>query len=72
MKRIIAFLFIISSICFGGEFKYYKDVKIEECNDILNKLNKYYKVVSYQITPSGSMVKGWVLYYNLIVQLDKK
>lgn len=72
MRKLIAFLFIIGSLCFGSEFQCYKRIKIEECNDILNDLNKQYKVVSYQIVPYSSVRKNRILYYNLVVQLEEK
>ena len=75
MKKVLALLFLLTSLCFGSEFKKYEDMYFYECVGILNNLNKDYLVVSYKIIPS-KMDKGlYYLYtvkkFNMVVEIEK-
>lgn len=70
MKKIITFLLLLSSLCFGSEFKYYKQATIEQCSMTLNELSRYYKIISYQIVPSG--VSSWIETYSMIIEVEER
>lgn len=73
MKKIITLLLLLSSLCFGSEFKYYREATIEQCTIKLNELNRDYKILSYQIVPAengGS--RGWIEYFNMIIEVEER
>lgn len=72
MKKIITFLLLLSSLCFGSEFKYYKQATLEQCTRKLNELNKFYKIISYQIVPAvgGGMYGNYIEIFNMIIEVE--
>lgn len=74
MKKIITLLFLLNSLCFGSEFKYYKQAIIEQCMSKLNELNKIYKIISYQIVPAedNGAYGGWIEVYNMIIEVERR
>lgn len=74
MKKIITLLLLFSSLCFGSEFKYYKQATLEQCTRKLNELNMGYKILSYKIIPAednGSR-GGWITLYNMIIEVEER
>lgn len=73
-NKLIAFLLLFSSLCFGSEFKYYKEATIEQCTRKLNELNRDYKILSYQIVPAdiGNSYSRWIEYFNMIIEVEKR
>lgn len=73
MNKLITLLLLLSSLCFGSEFKYYREATIEQCIRKLNELNRDYKILSYQIVPAengGS--HGWIEYFNMIIEVEER
>lgn len=71
MKKIITLLLLLSSLCFGSEFKYYRYITFEQCIKKLNELNKNYKILSYEIVPAERGGRsGWINYFNMIIEVE--
>ena len=75
MKKVLALLFLLSSLCFGSKFESYEDISFYECVSILEKLGKYHLILSYKIIPYGiyHYIGGTnkVEKFNLIVEIEK-
>ena len=79
MKKVLALLFLLTSLCFGSEFKSYEKICFYECAKILNNLSKDYLILSYKILPSEfSRNTGSYNYslramknFNMIVEIEK-
>lgn len=75
MKKVLALLFLLTSLCFGSEFKSYEDIYFYECAEILNNLSKDYLILSYKIIPS-KFYKNYhtvesIKNFNMIVEIEK-
>ena len=77
MKKVLALLFLLTSLCFGSEFKSYEKICFYECAEILNNLSKHYLILSYQITHSefnrekGAYSINSIKNFNMIVEIEK-
>lgn len=77
MKKILTLLLLLSSLCFGSEFKSYEKIYFYECAEILNNLSKYYLILSYKILPSefnrekGAYSINSIKNFNMIVEIEK-
>ena len=77
MKKVLVLLFLLTSLCFGSEFKSYEDIYFYECAEILNNLSKDHLILSYKIIPSEfyrdapyHTIKS-IKSFNMIVEIEK-
>ncbi len=71
MKKIMLLFFILSSLCFSSEYKYYEGLKIKDCVAKLNELKASYNILSYSLALecTGSIFPSL---YTLIVEIEDK
>lgn len=74
MKKVLVLLTLLSSLCFGSEFKSYEGFTFDKCVETLNELNKDFLVLSYKIVPlhieKNILTIDDTKYFNMIVEVE--
>lgn len=74
MKKLLVLFFILSSLCFGSEFRSYTYISFDKCIEILNELNEEYLILSYEIIPleiAPKFTVNEVETFNMIVEITE-